>query len=68
MLLKRLQRASLDFCLSSSVAAHPLWRLAVLFAPLFCLCLQGWPMNRQFHKGPSFYSAFLLVDGSHLNI
>lgn len=68
MLLKTLQQASLDFCLCFSAAAHPLLRLAVLFSPLFCLCLQGWPMNRQLHKGLSFYCVFLMVGGGHLNI
>lgn len=35
------------FRLRFSVSAHPLLMLAVLSFPLFCLCLQGWPMNRQ---------------------
>lgn len=59
---------SLDSCLCSSASARPLLRLTMLFFPLFCLCLQGWPMNRQLRKGPSFSSALLPVDGIHLNI
>lgn len=63
MLLKTLQLASLDFCHGGSSSSEA----SVLFSPLFCLCLQGWPMNRQLHKGPSFYSAFPSADGGHLN-
>lgn len=66
MLLKTLQRASLDFCFSAP--ALPLLRLAVLCFPLSCLCLQGWPMNRQLHEGRSFHSALVSADGGHLNV
>ncbi len=58
---KTFQRASLDFCLCLC-RARPTSFEALLFCSfhlcvisLFCLCLQGWPMNRQLRKGPQIF-------------
>lgn len=60
---KTFQRASLDFCLCLRRVRPTSFFEAVLFCSfhwcvisfLFCLCLQGWPMNRQLRKGPQIF-------------
>lgn len=65
--------ASVSGLLSLSRLVRPTSFEAVLFCSfhwrvisLFCLCLQGWPMNRQLRKGPQIFQSGLSVNLGHL--
>lgn len=54
------QRASLNFCASQHVRPNLFSGSILIFSGVFlsfwiCLCLQGWPMNRQLCKGPKTF-------------